>query len=128
MPIPNKVRAINKRFTNPILRLIAGRAHSPIALITHIGRRSGKIYFTPIMVERSRDGFVFALTYGIKVDWYQNVMAAGRCLLLWHGREYALENPRELDQASGLASYPNPQRFILKKVGIWDFFEMNIQI
>ena len=78
------------------------------------------------MVERSRDGFVFALTYGPKVDWYRNVLAAGRCRLRWHGQEYALDNLRQLDQAGGLAAYPNPQRFILKRLGIMDFFEMDI--
>lgn len=124
MPIPDRIRTVNKYFTNPLLGLIAGRAHSPIALVTHVGRHSGKTYTTPIMAERSRDGFVFALTYGPKVDWYRNVLAAGQCRLRWHGREYALDNLRQLDQAAGLAAYPNPQRFILKRLGIMGFFEM----
>ena len=125
MPIPDCIRTVNKRFTNPILGLIAGRAHSPIALVTHVGRHSGKTYTTPIMVERRRNGFVFALTYGPKVDWYLNVVVAGHCWLRWQGRNYSLENPRQLDQAAGLAAYPNPQRFILKRLGIMDFFEMD---
>jgi deazaflavin-dependent oxidoreductase (nitroreductase family) len=126
MPIANRIRYINKHFTNRLTGLIAGKSHSPIALIKHVGRLSGKIYQTPIMVERSPEGFVFALTYGPNVDWYKNVLAAGKCELLWHGQCFSLEHPQQLDQENGLAAFPNPKRVILKKLRIQDFFEMDV--
>lgn len=46
-------------------------------LVRHVGRRSGKPYETVIMVWPLRASFVIALTYGPKVDWYQNLLAAG---------------------------------------------------
>lgn len=124
MPINSRVRYFNKRFTNHLTGKIAGKTHSPIALLMHIGRQSGKSYTTPIMVERSQKGFIFALTYGPNVDWYKNVQAAGKCDLRWHGRDYNLQNPQRLDPISGRMAFPYPQRFILKMLGIADFFEM----
>jgi deazaflavin-dependent oxidoreductase (nitroreductase family) len=126
MPIPNCIRYVNKWFTNRIMILLAGKKHSPIALVAHVGRRSGTTYRTPIMVERSANEFVFALTYGPRVDWYRNVLAAGRCELRWHGKTYPLVDPVAISQAEGLAVYPNPQRAILKKMNLSSFFKMKI--
>jgi deazaflavin-dependent oxidoreductase (nitroreductase family) len=126
MPISNKIRYINKRFTNRITEKIAGKAHSPIALVKHTGRHSGKLYTTPIMVQRSRNGFVFALTYGAKVDWYLNILAAGNCMLTWQGNIYQLNQPQGLSPTDGRNAFPYPQRLILKWLAINDFFEMQI--
>ena len=124
MPINSHVRYFNKHFTNHLTGKIAGKTHSPIALLVHVGRHSGKSYAIPIMVERSQKGFIFALTYGPNVDWYKNVQAAGKCELKWHGCEYNLQNPRWLDPTSGRMAFPYPQRLFLKMLGITDFFEM----
>jgi deazaflavin-dependent oxidoreductase (nitroreductase family) len=51
-------------------------------MIRHVGRSSGRVYETPIMVFR-RDGVaVIALTYGPDADWVRNVVAAGGCELV----------------------------------------------
>jgi deazaflavin-dependent nitroreductase family protein len=126
MPIPNRIRYFNKRFTNRILALIAGKKASPIALVQHEGRRSGKRYQTPVMAEKSGESFIFALTYGTGVDWYQNVLAAGFCRLHWRGREYPLAHPEVLSPSEGLAAYPNPQRAVLKRLKNNDFFRMTV--
>jgi deazaflavin-dependent oxidoreductase (nitroreductase family) len=124
MPIPKRVRYFNKCFTNRLMGIIAGKRFSPIALVIHAGRHSGKTYRTPIMVQPLPTGFAFALTYGCEVDWYQNVLTAGRCELRWHGKVYLLAHPITISQAEGLANYPNPQRMILKQLKINDFFNM----
>jgi deazaflavin-dependent oxidoreductase (nitroreductase family) len=126
MPIPKRVRYFNKRFTNRFMGIIAGKRFSPIALVIHTGRHSGNMYQTPIMVQPQPTGFAFALTYGREVDWYQNVLTAGSCELRWHGKVYLLAHPTAISQAEGLASYPNPQRMILKQLKISDFFKMEI--
>jgi deazaflavin-dependent oxidoreductase (nitroreductase family) len=86
----NRIRVFNKQALNPMILKFAGCSHSPISVIRHAGRRSGKPYLTPIIVEPLVDGFVFALTYGPKVDWYRNVLAAGWCTVIWHGKEYVI--------------------------------------
>ena len=124
MPIPNRIRYFNKHILNRLTIKIAGASHSPIALIQHAGRKSGKYYQTPIMVEPLEDGFMFALTYGPAVDWYRNVLAAGSCTLFWHGGKYQLEDPQTVSAKTGLHAFPPPSRLILMAIRIDNFFKM----
>ncbi len=83
--VPERIRQFNKRRLNPLVVKIAGGRHSPVALVKHRGRTSGKEYRTPVLLKQVRGGFVLALTYGNKVDWYRNVVAAGGGTIRWHG-------------------------------------------
>jgi deazaflavin-dependent oxidoreductase (nitroreductase family) len=118
------VRTFNKHVLNPLIRTFAGRSPTPFAVVHHVGRRSGKTYETPIIVMRIEGGFVIELTYGPEVDWYKNVLAAGRCTILWHNRDYAIEKIEPLDAESGLAAFRFPFRPILRLLGKRDFARM----
>ncbi len=78
---------------NRIIRPIAGRPRSPYALLEHVGRRSGRTYFTPVGAFPYEDGFVIGLSYGADVDWCRNVMASGHAAVQWRGRTFRLERP-----------------------------------
>jgi deazaflavin-dependent oxidoreductase (nitroreductase family) len=123
----NRIRYFNKRVTNRITLKIAGAPHSPISLIRHQGRRSGKPYETPVMVERTANGFIFALTYGPKVDWYRNILAAGSGTLRWMGKEYTIDNLQIIDARTGQAAFGMPVKFILRLLGRRHFFQMRAQ-
>ena len=127
MVIPNWVRTLNKVFTNRLMMLIAGRRFSPIAVVEHLGRRSGKRYRTPIMVAPEADGFVFALTYGPGVDWYHNVLAAGECRLRWQGKEYPLCDPVPIEPATALPAFSPFPRLVLRASRLEHFFKMKAQ-
>ncbi len=120
----NRVRFFNKHVLNKVMIKFAGRAHSPLSIVRHVGRHSGKAYQTPVIVEPWGDGFVFALTYGPEVDWYRNVLAAGRAILIWHGRELLLTSPEPLDRESALAAFPRPLQPVLRLSGTRHFFRM----
>ncbi len=124
--ILNPVRTINKRVLNPVLMKLGGLPYSPIAIVQHVGRRSQKPYQTPVIVEPLNGSFVFTLTYGPGVDWYRNLLAAGQCGLIWHGREYHLANPQPLEAGTALSAFPAPLRPILQALDIQDFFKMDI--
>jgi deazaflavin-dependent oxidoreductase (nitroreductase family) len=109
---------------NRFARRFAGVSRTPFAMLYHVGRRSGKTYEIPIIVMPFRGGFVFALTYGTEVDWYRNVLAAGRANLLWHNQEYTLENPEPLDAQTALLAFPVLLRPILRLRGTQDFMRM----
>jgi deazaflavin-dependent oxidoreductase (nitroreductase family) len=111
----NRIRTFNKHITNPLLRTFANSSRGPFAIIYHVGRRSGKPYETTIMVWPVGDGFVIALTYGESVDWYRNLLAAGHCTLLWHGRVYAVEKPEPIDVKTALPAFPLAFRLILRR-------------
>jgi len=54
---------INIAFTNRITGLFAGWLPG-FGILTHVGRKSGKVYRTPVNVFRASNGFIIALTYG----------------------------------------------------------------
>ncbi len=79
---------------NPLIRKLAGRRHFRMAaLIWHVGRRSGRIYRTPVSAGRTGDTVVIALTFGNQSDWSRNVRAAGGCTIRLRGRDYSATQP-----------------------------------
>ncbi len=114
----NRVRYFNKHAINRLLKYFAHATFGPFALVRHFGRKSGKAYETPIMAFPIQGGFLVALTYGTQVDWYQNVIAAGNCQLLWHNTEYAIQRFEPIDPAAAMPLFPQPQRTILKSMGL----------
>lgn len=123
--VRDRVRVMNKHFTNKLLIHIAGKRFGHFAVLTHAGRKTGKLYRMPIIAEPVENGFIFALTYGKKVDWAANVLAAGGCSLLWKNAEYALRNPEYIDRQTGLRAFPAPIRAGLSMAGIQDFLRLS---
>jgi deazaflavin-dependent oxidoreductase (nitroreductase family) len=111
MPAPKSLARFNKRFTNRLTSKVAGYLPG-FAIVSHIGRNSGRPYRTPVNAFRTDDGYIIALTYGSESDWVKNVLAAGWCELQTRGRRVRLTNPRiETDNSKSWA--PLPVRFIL---------------
>jgi deazaflavin-dependent oxidoreductase (nitroreductase family) len=104
------LRPLVNRFLNPITRRVAGRLPG-FALVTHVGRRSGRTYTVPLNVFRRGETWVVVLTYGSDVDWVRNVLAAGGCRMRTRGRDIRLLEP-ELVVSPGLHGLPLPVRII----------------
>jgi len=122
----DRVRHFNKRTFNPWILRSAGAPHSLLAVVEHVGRRSGSVYATPVIVRPVPDGFVFALTYGPGVDWYRNLLAAGSCTLRWRGEAYKLDQPETLSAEAGWKAFPVPLCWILRLMRKRDFFRMKV--
>ncbi len=123
--MPHKrIRTFNKYVTNRITRGFASFSHGPFALIRHIGRRSGKQYETPIMVEPMGDNFVIALTYGPEVDWYRNLLATGHGTLLWHRKAYTIKQPEAMAKETALQAFPPFFRLVLGRLGTQHFVRL----
>src|SRR5579859_5341223 len=56
--IRNSVRTLLKYTLNPLTRRLARTSHGPVAIVRHVGRRSGRQYETPIIVGPADNGFV----------------------------------------------------------------------
>jgi deazaflavin-dependent oxidoreductase (nitroreductase family) len=110
-----------KHTLNRLTTRIARSRVGPFALVRHVGRRSGRSYETPLILARVPEGFVAELTYGPDVDWYRNITAAGRCVVLHHGREYDVDGITDYPAEQGLAAYPAPARLILRTLGRHEF-------
>jgi deazaflavin-dependent oxidoreductase (nitroreductase family) len=122
--IRDQVRVLNKYITNKIMIHIAGKKFGHFAILSHTGRKSGKLYKTPIIAEPVENGFVIALTYGRKVDWLANVLAKGSCSLYWKEKEYCLSKPEFVDNRTGLKAFPPPLNKVLGNIGIKYFLRL----
>ena len=115
--LPARIRTFNKYVTNRLLRRFANCSRGPFAMIGHIGRRSGKPYETLIWVWPRGEGFVIALTFGPKVDWYRNLLAAGGGTVFWHRRLYTVGKPEPVDANTALSAFPALFRLIFRTFG-----------
>lgn len=111
---------VSQRY-NDFTRKTAGSRRSPFALLTHVGRRSGRTYETALGACSYGDGFLLPRAYGSPTDWYQNVMAAATCQLAWKGRTYQLERPQLVSGPEAVRAWPVRQRITLRLAGIRDF-------
>jgi hypothetical protein len=123
----DRIRVTNKVVTNKLMIRIAGKRFSHFAVLGHVGRKSGRLYRIPIIAEPIQNGFVIALTYGKRVDWYENVAAKGSCSLKWKNRDYQLIHPEFIDRETGLMAFPAMFRSGLRMMGIQDFLKLEIQ-
>ena len=114
---------INIAFTNRITSLFAGWLPG-FGILTHVGRKSGMVYRTPVNVFRASNGFVIALTYSSQSEWVKNVLAAGGCELKTRGKEDRLSSPKVVrDPTRG--QFPVPVRFVLRIVGADEYMELS---
>ena len=76
MKLSRGVAGFNRRVTNRIQGLYAWLL-PPWAVILHRGRRSGRLYRTPLFAFRRDGTLVIALLYGEESDWLGNLRAGG---------------------------------------------------
>ena len=113
---------INLAFTNRITGLFAGWMPG-FGILTHVGRKSGKVYRTPVNIFRARNGFVIALTYSSQSEWVKNVLAAGGCELKTGGKKYQLSS-RTVARDPTRRRFPIPVRVVLRIVGADEYIEL----
>ena len=122
MPVPQWVGRWNKIFLNRITKRIA--PWMPIfGLVIHRGRRSGRLYQTPVNVFPTENGYLMALTYGTNADWVKNVLAAGGCELRTRRRTVRLESPRLVHDESR-RGVPPVVRLALRVGHVADFLSL----
>jgi len=96
----DRIRVLNKHVTNKLLVHISGKKFGHFVILSHVGRKSGKFYRIPIIAEPIENGFVIALTYGKKVDWYENVMANGVCSIIWKNMHISAKSHSKTEQSA----------------------------
>jgi deazaflavin-dependent oxidoreductase (nitroreductase family) len=119
MPLPRRLAKFNRIATNRVLGPLA-RFLPGFAVVSHVGRRSGRSYRTPVNLFRRRDDYVIALTYGADSQWVRNVLAAGAVDIETRGRHVHLVDPtvvREPDRSL----VPKPVRVALSLAKVDEF-------
>src|SRR5712692_5579829 len=122
----NAIRFV-ARFLNPLVLLIAGRSWMRIVgVICHRGRKTGRVYATPLGMRRFGDSFVMPLTFGDSAAWYRNVAASGSCEVIYMGRAYTLTDPEVIDYEIAAPAFPRYELWQFRFVGIARYLRMRI--
>ena len=106
---------------NRVTARLARSGRGPFSLIRHVGRRSGRVYETPLILASVPEGCVAELTYGDQVNWYRNVVAAGRCVVVRGADEYRVTSIEPCSAERGRGAFREPFRFVLKVTGRTEF-------
>ena len=109
-PVRSTLRWLT-RVTRPLALRSAGKEGSGTSVVRHVGRRSGRLYQTPVLAVEHDDGFLIALPYGERTDWLKNVLAKGSATLVSGGRTYEVDEPEVIPMAEATTHFrPREQR------------------
>ena len=124
MPAPRWLARFNLRVTNRILGPLA--LHMPgMGVIVHVGRKTGRVHRTPVLIFRQGSRVVVALTYGRDSEWVRNVSARNGCVLETQGQSLILDTPY-LYRDEQRHAMPGLVRFILGLLNVSDFLELTV--
>lgn len=103
-----------KNTLNRVTLRAARSGRGPFSLVRHVGRTTGTVYETPLILARRDDGFVTELTYGDDVAWYRNIVAAGDCVVVHRGVEHDVDRIEPCSTRDGLRAFGYPRALILR--------------
>jgi deazaflavin-dependent oxidoreductase (nitroreductase family) len=120
----NFIRLFNKYIFNHIILWVARRGKGPYSIITHKGRRSGRIYKTPVLASYLEDNILVPLPYGDHVDWLRNVLANDGCEIFRKGKEITALDPVVLEAETALPALPEGRRELLERFDVEKFLRL----
>lgn len=120
-PVLRRIRAMNRRFTNPRVMRTAGTPGASASVVHHVGRVSGTSYKTPIGVVETADGFVITLPYGTTPDWLKNVRAAGGAVITTEGHDHQVGDPRIVNSRDVERYFSRRERLTHRIYGVDQF-------
>jgi deazaflavin-dependent oxidoreductase (nitroreductase family) len=107
------------RVFNKLVLPLAGTRWMPLyGVLEHRGRRSGKLFRTPVVVRPTPEGFVVPMPWGETTDWCRNVRAAGGCGIRWKDRDYVLTDPQVVEAAAAGTTFGGFQRSMMRRLNI----------
>lgn len=109
MALPRALARFNRVVTNRIQGRWAYVAPG-YGVLEHTGRRSGRMFRTPLNVWPAESGFAILVVYGLRSDWVRNVQALGGATLVHRRNRYTLSNPQIVSGAAARTLLPLPGR------------------
>lgn len=101
-----------QRRLNPLALRMARSGRGPFSLIRHVGRKSGSVFETPVILARGQGGLVAELTYGTEVNWYRNIVVGGGAAL-HRGQWYCIVAVEQLPTDRGRRAFAPAARVVL---------------
>jgi deazaflavin-dependent oxidoreductase (nitroreductase family) len=118
------IRLFNKYVFNHIILWLAKQGRGPYSVITHKGRRSGRIYRTPVLASYIDDKIFVPLPYGDHVDWLRNVLAHDGCEFSRKGEEIAASDPVVVEAGTALPVLPKGRRDVFERFEVEKFLQL----
>lgn len=110
---------------NPLILLVAGRRWMPIlGVLHHRGRRSGRMFATPLGMRPLGNTFVMPRTFGENAGWYLNVQAAAWCVVTYRGHDYTLIEPEIVDYETAAPAFPRYELLQFRAIGINEYLRL----
>jgi deazaflavin-dependent oxidoreductase (nitroreductase family) len=119
-----RVAAFHRAITNRVAIQFTARLPG-FGIVTNEGRKSGRLYRTPVNVFREPEGFLIALTYGRDSGWVRNVLAAGGCQLETRRIQYRLFKPVLVHDPTR-RRFPLLVRIVLGLIDANDYLHLSI--
>lgn len=104
LELSRRVARFNRAVNNPIQRQYAWLL-PPWVIVCHRGRRSGRLYRTPVNAYKRRRTLAIVMLYGEHSDWVLNVLAGGGRVVRG-GRTYDLIAPRVVSPRDAVGISP----------------------
>jgi deazaflavin-dependent oxidoreductase (nitroreductase family) len=95
-----------------------------VGILRHRGRKTGRVYATPLGMREYGDAFVMPRTFSAEAAWYQNVVAAGSCVVTYKGHDHVLVDPEVIDYATAAPAFPRYERLQFRLIGINEYVRM----
>ena len=108
------IRQFNRLIFNRFSLLLSGYRYSPWSIIVHEGRKTGRIYSTPIVAVSAEDSFFIPLPYGDDVDWLQNVLSKGSCKIKINGKWFIAWDPQVINSDDALSAFPTVLQMVFR--------------
>jgi hypothetical protein len=110
---------------NPIIRALAGRWGPPLFVVArHRGRKSARLFMTPVAARMMAGGFVIPLTFGEGADWFQNLRAANSGVIQWNGVGHPIAAPQLVDWTTGSQVFRPLERSLMRLLGVRQFVQV----
>jgi len=112
---------------NPlVLRIAGGRWVPMFSLVHHRGRKSGRLYATPVTAFPRGGFFWFGLAFGESSGWARKVIAAGDADLRYRGSDYHLVEAAVVEINDVKAELPPVVRYGSRLAGMHKTIRMRI--
>src|SRR5579864_5624773 len=94
---------------NPVVLRLA--RYVPLyVVLEHRGRRSGRVFRTPLAGVRTDRGFLLPLAFGEQAHWVLNLRHAGGGAVEWRGRRIVVSDPEVVTWNEAKSSIPRVLR------------------
>jgi deazaflavin-dependent oxidoreductase (nitroreductase family) len=122
------IRVFNKHIFNRIILTFAEGSRGPFSVVYHKGRRSGRIYRTPVLASHVGEAILIPLSYGDHVDWLKNILEQGGCEVVRKRRKITASDPQVIDAPTALSLLPENRRRLYERFEVEKFVRLKKQI